>query len=61
MNDDEIRKQVINYVESRGIKYTYIATKICVHKSTLSHFMKNDRKVADKVSKNLQEFLLNNK
>ncbi|PJI07666.1 MULTISPECIES: hypothetical protein [Clostridium] len=61
MNDEVIRKKIINYVKNKGVKYTFIAIKIGVHRSTLCHFLKNDRKVADKVSKNLQEFLLNNK
>ena len=61
MNDEVIREQIINYVESKVVRYTFIATKIGVHRSTLCHFIKGDRKVSSYVSKNLIEFLqLNN-
>ncbi|WP_029160956.1 hypothetical protein [Clostridium scatologenes] len=57
MSEQEIRNETINYVEQHGIKYVYLATKIGVHKSTLCHFLKNDRKVANKVKIGLEQFL----
>ena len=60
MNEEEIREKVIDYAESKGVKYTFIANSIGVDRSTLCHFLKNNRKIADKISKNLSEFLLIN-
>ncbi|AKA71228.1 hypothetical protein [Clostridium scatologenes] len=57
MNENEIREKVEMYVKSSGVKYVFIATKIGVHRSTLCHFMKNDRRTADKVKNGLVDFL----
>lgn len=57
LSEQEIRDETINYVEQAGVKFCFIATKIGVHKSTLCHFLKNDRKVANKVKIGLEQFL----
>lgn len=58
--EDEVRQQIINLHNAKGVKYAFIATKIGVHRSTLCHFIKNDRRVATKVVYNLQLFLNQN-
>lgn len=60
MNENEVREKIVQYVESKGVKYTYIATYVGIHRSTLCHFIKNDRKTADKVKNGLVEFLKEN-
>ena len=58
--DEEIRQKIINLHTNKGVKYAFIAQKIGIHRSTLCHFIKNDRHIADKVTDNLKLFLQEN-
>lgn len=53
MEVQDVRERISKYVKDNGIKYAYIASKIGVHRSTLCHFLKDDRFISEKVCTNL--------
>ena len=42
MEQEEVRKKLIEYCESKGIKYSFIATKLNVNRSTICRFKNAD-------------------
>ncbi|OFI04963.1 hypothetical protein CLOACE_20340 [Clostridium acetireducens DSM 10703] len=60
MEGEIIRKKLKNYVRKTGIKYNYIANKINIHKSTLSHFINADRKVSKQTINKIKNYLVQN-
>ncbi|GAA0723680.1 hypothetical protein GCM10008905_16590 [Clostridium malenominatum] len=60
MTTGEVRKCLIEFCENTGVKYTYIANRIEVHKSTLSHFIINDRKVSRNIVDKIINYLKEN-
>ena len=60
MTTGEVRNCLIEFCNNTGIKYTYIANRIEVHKSTLSHFIIDDRKVSNKTVDKIINYLKEN-
>lgn len=60
MTIGEVRNCLIEFCNNTGVKYTYIANRIEVHKSTLSHFIIDDRKVSNKTVDKIINYLKEN-
>lgn len=60
MTTGEVRNCLIEFCNNTGIKYSYIANRIAVHKSTLSHFIIDDRKVSNKTIDKIINYLKEN-
>lgn len=60
MNEKNLKEKLRSYVNKTGVKYTYIANKINVHKSTLSHFVNGDRRVSQQTINKIKKYLLEN-
>ncbi|MGU9539169.1 hypothetical protein ACQX0N_09335 [Clostridium tepidum] len=57
LDEDFLRKQLIEYTKKTGIKYIFIAKAINIENTKLSRFKNNKRKLNIKELYSLQEYL----
>lgn len=55
--EEVIRQQIIRLNEKFGIKYSFIANKVGMDRSTICHFVKHDRKTANILLGRLEQYL----
>ncbi|NMM65534.1 hypothetical protein HBE96_23435 [Clostridium sp. P21] len=60
MYEGDLRERLKNYVDTTGVKYTYICKKIDIHKSTMSHFIIRDRALSQKTLDKIYNYLFEN-
>lgn len=60
MDHENLRKEIRNINENFGIKYIYIAEKMGIDNSTLSHFLNNDRNFSKKTIDKIENYVLQN-
>lgn len=61
LDENLIRKQLIEYTEKTGIKYCYIAKALNIENTKLSRFKNKKRKLFINELYSLQEYLNKNK
>lgn len=57
MEQEELRCKLIEHCNSRGVKYSFIATKLNVNKSTISRFKDNKKVLGKELYNQLKKYL----
>ena len=60
LTQQKLRELTINYSEEKGVRYTFIAEKIQIHRATLCSFLKERRSLPTPVADKLFNFLILN-